>query len=419
MQKAMDENDFDAAKELGKLALAEANKSRDKGTIQQVRSAGKNLQSAEKAFVDAEAAFKTLKENPEDPDANAVVGKYTCFVKGEWDTGLPMLAKGSDTTLKDLAVTDLQKPVNPEERVALADAWYERASKEGTSARKGLQVRAAHWYWLAFSGLQGLQKVKAEKRMKSLAPVVASLPAPKQIVNKTDGSELVLVPAGRFLFGKQNMPVDLPAYYIGVYKLTNSRYKKFVEATGHRLPRHWVGGGIPAGQDDWPVVEVSWDDAVAYCRWAELRLPTEQEWEKAARGTDGRLYPWGNKWDETRCLTQLGKDMDKYPARTCPVNLYPNGCSPYGLYQMVGNAYEWSATSGISMGRWSGEGKPGVVRLFHSRGEESRPLEQQLRLSCCQERYSFPNPRRGASPHHYFSLALQTAKVDAQGRHDV
>ena len=99
-QKAIDENNFDAAKELGKLALAEANKSRDKSVIQQVRSTGKNLQSAEKAFAEVEEAFNTLKGKPEDPDANAIVGKYTCFVKGNWDMGLPMLAKGSDTALE-------------------------------------------------------------------------------------------------------------------------------------------------------------------------------------------------------------------------------------------------------------------------------------------------------------------------------
>ena len=117
---------------------------------------------------------------------------------------------------------DLRKPVKPEEQVASADTWYELAGKEGASARKNLQLRAAHWYWLAFPDMKGgLEKVRVEKRMKGLAPLVASLPAPRQVVNKIDGSVLVLIPAGRFLFGEKKMPVELSAFYLGMYKVTN------------------------------------------------------------------------------------------------------------------------------------------------------------------------------------------------------
>jgi formylglycine-generating enzyme required for sulfatase activity len=93
------------------------------------------------------------------------------------------------------------------------------------------------------------------------------------------------------------------------------------------------------------VVYISWDDAVVYCRWLAkttkkpYRLPTEAEWEKAARGTDGRIYPWGNKWDAKRCNTS-----EDGPGKTTPVGAYPAGASPYGLLDMTGNVWEWCAT---------------------------------------------------------------------------
>jgi formylglycine-generating enzyme required for sulfatase activity len=98
--------------------------------------------------------------------------------------------------------------------------------------------------------------------------------------------------------------VELPAYQIGRYPVTNLEYKAFVEATGRHLPSHWEQGQFPDALADHPVVNVNWEDAAAYCDWlAETtgkpyRLPTEQEWERAARGTDGRRYPWGNDWDK-------------------------------------------------------------------------------------------------------------------------
>lgn len=336
MDEAMTANNFEAAAILGKLASAEGLKSRDKELAQQARSRMKDVEQAKKAFAEVEDAAKTLKAKPDDPDANATVGRYTCFVKGDWGIGLPMLVKGSGTALKDLAAKDLGHPTKPEERVTLADGWYDRAETERGAVKKNIQLRAAHWYWLAAPDLTGLEQTKVERRMKALAGLVANLPVPKQITNKIDGSVLVLIPAGKFLMGAEKFPVDLPACYLGMYLVTNAQYKKFVDATKHRPPGSFARGVYSEDNADHPVLGMAWDDAKAYCDWAGLRLPTELEWQKGARGTDGREYPWGNEWDPKNCRTNE-------PLGSVGVFSYPEGRSPFGLYQMVGSANQWCA----------------------------------------------------------------------------
>ena len=168
--------------------------------------------------------------------------------------------------------------------------------------------------------------------------------------------EMVLIPAGEFLMGS-NPSVDkdardreqpqhtlyLPGYYLAKTPVTNAQYAAFVQATYHRQPEHWKGGKPPKGKEDHPVVYVTWHDAVAYCNWLSgvtgrpYRLPSEAEWEKGARGTDGRIYPWGNQWDAKRCNTGESGKGD-----TTPVGAYPEGASPYRLLDMAGNVWEWT-----------------------------------------------------------------------------
>jgi len=125
------------------------------------------------------------------------------------------------------------------------------------------------------------------------------------------------------------------AFYIDKTEVTNEQYMKFVQAKGHTAP--WPDGKFPEGEADKPVTNVTFDDAAAYAKWAGKRLPTEIEWEKAARGVDGRLYPWGDVWQASRAQHLLDQD-----AGSATVGLFPQGASPYGCLDMIGNVMEWT-----------------------------------------------------------------------------
>lgn len=140
--------------------------------------------------------------------------------------------------------------------------------------------------------------------------------------------------------------LDVTDFYIMRFPVTNAQYQQFVEATGHRAPLFWTEGKYPADQADHPVVGVSFHDAVAFCRWTReltglpIRLPSEAEWEKSARGVEGLVYPWGNQWEVGRANTYELK-LDK----TTPVGQFsPGGDSPYGVAEMAGNVQQWTSS---------------------------------------------------------------------------
>jgi formylglycine-generating enzyme required for sulfatase activity len=173
---------------------------------------------------------------------------------------------------------------------------------------------------------------------------------------------MVLIPGGEFLMGsdpetdphaKENeLPqhsLYLPDYAIARTPVTNAQYAAFVQAARYAPPRHWrlfllKRRKPPNRLNDHPVVNVTWYDARAYCRWlsevtgTSYRLPSEAEWEKAARSADGRIYPWGDQWDAQRCNIGRGHKNEG----TTPVDAYPQGVSPYGLLDTIGNTWEWT-----------------------------------------------------------------------------
>ena len=171
--------------------------------------------------------------------------------------------------------------------------------------------------------------------------------APSQIVRELtgkDGAPMLLVPAGEFLYGDDKRRVTLNAFYMDKYEVTTNLYAEFMRATGREAPEYWNGVSL-ASHGDRPVVGVDWSDADAYCRQYGKRLPTEQEWEKAARGTDGRKYPWGNEEPSSR-YANYGKDYSEnfYNDRLTPVGNYEAGASPYGIQDMAGNAWELTSS---------------------------------------------------------------------------
>ena len=162
---------------------------------------------------------------------------------------------------------------------------------------------------------------------------------------------MAAVPRGEFLMGsdegaaderpRHRRPVD--TFWIDLFLVTNEDYKAFVESTGHTPPRSWKTVSFPPGLGKHPVIEITWYDAMAYARWAGKRLPTEREWEKAAAGPEGRIYPWGNKWDATRCNWMDNPATRGEPKGPSPVGVFKRDRSSYGCFDMAGNVIEWTA----------------------------------------------------------------------------
>ena len=160
---------------------------------------------------------------------------------------------------------------------------------------------------------------------------------------------MIAIPAGWFTMGSnvedERPPhaVFMDAFEIDQFEVTNEQFEKFVEETGYITDAEKAGDtswqAYAEGKPNHPVVKVTWNDAKAFCEWAGKRLPTEVEWEKAARGTDGRTYPWGNEWEVAKANTKEAR----YRGTTI-VGGFPDGASPYGVMDMAGNVAEWTTS---------------------------------------------------------------------------
>jgi len=219
----------------------------------------------------------------------------------------------------------------------------------------------------------------------------------------SDGALMALIPAGHFLMGlpdndllaeeheKPQRLVFLRAFWIDVYPVTNSRFARFVEAGGYSERRWWSPAGwvwresrkisapLTWGEPGWdapeqPVAGVSWFEAEAYCRWADKRLPSDAEWEKAARGSDGRRYPWGNDWPSSQHC-----NFDSRVGRTTPVGLYPLGVSPFGLHDMAGNVNNWCLDwYWVGFGQYCAERRLLNNPLLDDATRESLPIADEI-----------------------------------------
>jgi len=165
-----------------------------------------------------------------------------------------------------------------------------------------------------------------------------------------DPNPMVLIPAGKFIRGSDNrLPDEGPSYqaetkafWMDKYEVTNLQYKQFIDATHRKSPLHFRNRTYPEGKVDHPVVFVTWHDAHDYCAWAGKRLPTDIEWEKAARGTDDRYYPWGDDFDVNKVNSPVRWKSLHMEGDTTPAGAFEGGKSPYGLYDMSGNVWEWT-----------------------------------------------------------------------------
>jgi len=165
-------------------------------------------------------------------------------------------------------------------------------------------------------------------------------------------NKMVEIAAGDFTMGTDNRLPDegpshqlyLPTFYIDVFEVTNLQYQRFIQEKNHRSPAHFRNRTYPQGYADHPVNFVSWNDAKAYCAWADKRLPSNAEWEKAARGIDQRTYPWGDKFSIERANTSMLWKTIKREGNTTPVGAFPAGASPYGVHDMSGNVWEWTSS---------------------------------------------------------------------------
>jgi serine/threonine-protein kinase len=241
------------------------------------------------------------------------------------------------------------------------ESWKKLFSARTIGAFSVLAIIVAGLVWLYSASSRPSappsQPEVPETDTRRSTPPTVTPPVPGSLPPQPPGTpkNMIYIPAGEFTMGsntemsneRPKRRVYLDRYHIDIYEVTNEEYKRFVDATGHPAPYvnafwaepfNWHNRTYPPGKGDHPVVLVNWYDATAYAKWANARLPSEAEWENAARGPEGAIWPWGNNWDSARCNTK-----ESSLNSTQPVYFFPDGRSPFGCYNMAGNVMEWTA----------------------------------------------------------------------------
>jgi formylglycine-generating enzyme required for sulfatase activity len=311
-----------------------------------------------------------------------------------WDVYIPA-GKTFDEVIEE-ALVQARCIVVLWSKTSVAKHWVKTEAEEGRQRNVLVPVRLDDVAIpLAFKriqaapliGWQGEQSHPGvERLLQDIAAVVGPPPVqkptfPNHPVEPAVPEGMVLVPRGPFLFGddKRLVTIDYD-YLIGIYPVTNEQYQRFIAAGGYMIRGHWSGAGWnwkgratqPAywGDTKWnqpayPVVGVSYYEAEAYASWAGMWLPTMVEWQKAARGTAGHKYPWGNEFDKEKC-----NSAESRIGRTTPVMKYMNGVSPFGCYDMAGNVWEWTSSDGdegckvVQGGSWENDADSVHVTVY-------------------------------------------------------
>ncbi|MGH9837508.1 MAG: SUMF1/EgtB/PvdO family nonheme iron enzyme [Blastocatellia bacterium] len=245
-------------------------------------------------------------------------------------------ANPSSTGLNSLPLNNTPSKPSRYEGVLFARAKQrpiENDRAAATKSRKPLIVGAAIValisvaivYWLIIK----LGNTVNSGDQPSVPVGMISIPSGELKIGRDDGND----------YEKPSHSVFVKTFLIDATEVTNEQYQQFIDSARRQPPLHWRNGHYPDGEASLPVVNVSWDDANAYARWAGKRLPTEEEWEYAARGTDGRLYPYGNRWKP-----QYSNALEDKHGAARNVRSYPDGASPFGVFDMAGNVLEWTAS---------------------------------------------------------------------------
>ena len=296
-------------------------------------------------YQEARAAFEAgIRQNPADVMAHFYLGdacqglKAWACAEAHYETSFELNAKSSVAGLAKPRARKakvwrllaegkqaLTEPNAPPAKVAQAEDTLDMANRLGLDEEQRVVYQQLH---------EKIQQRHAGNHVNSAS------------VQSQDRS-MVLVPAGEFIMGSATGDADerpkrrvyLDAFFMDTNHTTVEQYATFLEATFHEAPPEWNIMNRPMHQKR-PVVNVEWADAAAYCTWAGKRQPTEAEWEKAARGTDGRTYPWGNE-SPTRVHANLRKETWSNHYGLSTVGSYEDGKSPYGIHDMAGNVWEW------------------------------------------------------------------------------
>ncbi|MEP7338540.1 MAG: SUMF1/EgtB/PvdO family nonheme iron enzyme [Acidobacteriota bacterium] len=309
-------------------------------------------------------------------------GNLSSSIDGQRSSVEPQIATASGAANQGRRVKPSETVVTPlppfgrfpddiRDRTTFKDIWSRNRQAILQSAAfillAALLVAIVAW-WISISRQKGIEGLASTQPTLAVTKQQAGQQAPSTTQTNLAAvpvpEGMVYVPGGKFEMGRSNgdeyerpaHTVTVGPFFIDRTEVTNEQYQRFVTETGHRAPTHWPNDKFTPTEAKLPVVNVSWDDANAYAVWAGKRLPTEAEWEFAARGTDGRLYPWGNAWIAT--ASNAGHVSN---GRIVEAGRFPAGASPFGALDMCGNVWEWTASNPQSYAEGQQEIAPGKV----------------------------------------------------------